>query len=105
MVRAAKIRREQLRQSLGRLSASGVRLIGAMYNVVGTKSDFDNSGGRYGYYRDGYAQAAAGHAGATAAGKPATQAARPAVVKPVTTKHSSPKQDPRREDPQRPQAA
>lgn len=105
VVRAAKIRREQLRQSLGRLSASGVRLIGAMYNVVGTKSDFDNSGGRYGYYRDGYAQAAAGHAGATAAGKPATQAARPAVVKPVTTKHSSPKQDPRREDPQRPQAA
>ncbi|MEM9585864.1 MAG: polysaccharide biosynthesis tyrosine autokinase [Planctomycetota bacterium] len=75
VVRVAQARRDEVVNTMRRVSASGGNLVGCMLNVFGAGKKFDGSGGYYGYYQSDYTRSSKRN------GQPATRAATPVGIR------------------------
>ncbi len=72
VVRVAKVRRDEVVNTLRRVETAGGNFVGCMLNTYGASKSFDADGGYYGYYRSDYTRSTSKSASAERSGRVAT---------------------------------
>ncbi|TWU07548.1 polysaccharide biosynthesis tyrosine autokinase [Stieleria varia] len=54
VIRVARVRRDEVINTMRRIRSSGGNFVGCMLNALGAGANFDGAGGYYGYYRSDY---------------------------------------------------
>lgn len=79
VVRVAKVRRDEVVNTLRRVETAGGNFVGCMLNTFGASKAFDADGGYYGYYRSDYTRPASKAAATATAAERANRVATPQV--------------------------